>query len=77
MKRAYSLVRFSSWRQSKGQSQRRQAEWSAAWCEKNKCLLDESLHWDKPVSAFRERQPHQGRPSRLPGNDPARPRGEG
>src|SRR5262249_44620440 len=35
------------------QSQRRQAEWSAAWCEHNGCLLDESLHQDKPVSAFR------------------------
>jgi DNA invertase Pin-like site-specific DNA recombinase len=53
MKRAYSLIRFSSWKQAKGQSQRRQAEWSAAWCEHNGCLLDESLHQDKPVSAFR------------------------
>jgi DNA invertase Pin-like site-specific DNA recombinase len=53
MKRAYSLIRFSSWKQAKGQSRRRQAEWSAAWCAKNKCQLDESLKWDKPVSAFR------------------------
>jgi DNA invertase Pin-like site-specific DNA recombinase len=53
MKRAYSLIRFSSWKQAKGQSQRRQAEWSAAWCAKHKCRLDESLRWDKPVSAFR------------------------
>src|SRR5262245_16720394 len=53
MQRAYSLIRFSSWKQARGQSQRRQAEWSAAWCDKNGCLLDESLHQDKPVSAFR------------------------
>jgi DNA invertase Pin-like site-specific DNA recombinase len=53
MKRAYSLIRFSSWKQAKGQSQRRQAEWSAAWCAKHGCRLDESLRWDKPVSAFR------------------------
>jgi DNA invertase Pin-like site-specific DNA recombinase len=53
MKRAYSLIRFSSWKQAKGQSQRRQAEWSASWCGKHHCLLDESLKWDKPVSAFR------------------------
>jgi DNA invertase Pin-like site-specific DNA recombinase len=53
MRRAYSLIRFSSWKQAKGQSRRRQAEWSAAWCATNKCQLDESLKWDKPVSAFR------------------------
>jgi DNA invertase Pin-like site-specific DNA recombinase len=53
MRRAYSLIRFSSWKQAHGESYRRQAEWSAAWCDKNDCHLDTSLHADKPVSAFR------------------------
>src|SRR5262245_35717831 len=53
MKRAYSLIRFSSWKQAQGQTRRRQAEWSAAWCAQHKYQLDESLRWDKPVSAFR------------------------
>lgn len=60
MKRAYSLVRFSSWKQAKGQSQRRQREWSAAWCAKHRHQLDESLKWDKPVSAFRGRNRTRG-----------------
>jgi DNA invertase Pin-like site-specific DNA recombinase len=54
VKRAYSLIRFSSWKQAKGQSWRRQLEWSAAWCDRNGFLLEESLHQEKkPVSAFR------------------------
>lgn len=53
MPEAYSLIRFSSWKQAFGQSQRRQAEWSAEWCEKNGCQLNESLRSGKPVSAFR------------------------
>jgi DNA invertase Pin-like site-specific DNA recombinase len=53
MKRAYSLVRYSSDKQKAGDSRRRQMAWSKAWCERNRCLLDESLHWDRPVSAFR------------------------
>src|SRR5262245_25627025 len=53
MKRAYSLIRYSSLKQKAGDSRRRQMAWSAAWCERNRCLLDESLHWDRPVSAFR------------------------
>src|SRR5262245_50345528 len=55
MKRAYSLIRFSSWKQVKGQSQRRQIEWSIDWSAKNKHILDEALKPDKlkPNSVFR------------------------
>jgi hypothetical protein len=53
MQRAYSLVRFSSWKQAKGDSRRRQLAWSKEWCERNGAHLDESLHEQKPVSAFR------------------------
>jgi DNA invertase Pin-like site-specific DNA recombinase len=60
MKRAYSIIRFSSWKQIKGQSRRRQAEWSAAWCNKHGYRLDESLKSDKPVSAFRGANTRRG-----------------
>src|SRR5262245_57067578 len=53
VKRAYSIVRFSSWKQAKGESTRRQLEWSSVWAERHGYLLDDSLHQDRPVSAFR------------------------
>jgi DNA invertase Pin-like site-specific DNA recombinase len=60
MKRAYSLIRFSSWRQAKGESRRRQLEWGPAWCERHNYHLDDALHQDRPVSAFRGRQRIKG-----------------
>src|SRR5262249_50723110 len=60
MQRAYSLIRFSSWKQAKGDSRRRQLAWSKAWCARHQCHLDESLHEAKPVSAFRGKNRSQG-----------------
>jgi DNA invertase Pin-like site-specific DNA recombinase len=53
MRRAYSLIRFSSWKQAKGESRRRQMEWGPRWCDKHGYHLDDSLRQDGPVSAFR------------------------
>jgi DNA invertase Pin-like site-specific DNA recombinase len=53
MRRAFSLIRYSSGKQKAGDSRRRQMAWSAALCERHGYLLDDSLHWDRPVSAFR------------------------
>jgi DNA invertase Pin-like site-specific DNA recombinase len=60
MKRAYSLIRFSSWRQARGESRRRQLEWGPAWCERHGYHLDDALRQDGPVSAFRGRQRTKG-----------------
>jgi DNA invertase Pin-like site-specific DNA recombinase len=60
MRRAYSLIRFSSWKQAHGESYRRQAEWSAAVCGRNGWHLDVSLRTDKPVSAFRGKNRTKG-----------------
>jgi DNA invertase Pin-like site-specific DNA recombinase len=57
---AYSLIRFSSDKQKKGDSHRRQLEWSAAWCERNGHTLDTSLKADKAVSAFRGKNRRKG-----------------
>lgn len=56
MRRAYSLIRFSSWKQVKGQSKRRQMEWGEALCLRNGWHLDTSLRCEKPVSGFRGQQ---------------------
>lgn len=49
---AYSYLRFSTFRQIEGDSQRRQLEGSREWCEKNGVELVEELQ-DHGVSAFR------------------------
>src|SRR5215475_4816070 len=52
--RAYSYIRFSTLEQRHGDSYRRQAEASRAWCERNGIVLDESLTLhDLGKSAFR------------------------
>jgi DNA invertase Pin-like site-specific DNA recombinase len=61
MKRAYSYIRFSSKKQLKGGSRRRQTKLSAAWCKKHGYTLDESLRLgDLGVSAFRGRNVTDG-----------------
>ncbi len=51
--RAYSYLRFSSPKQSQGDSVRRQTELTLAWCEKHKTVLDTSLRIDRAVSGFK------------------------
>lgn len=51
---AYSYLRFSSPQQATGDSIRRQVEATAAWCQRNKVQLDESIKLrDEGVSAFK------------------------
>jgi DNA invertase Pin-like site-specific DNA recombinase len=53
-KTAYSYIRFSSGRQGKGDSVRRQLEWGEGLCRQKGWTLDENLDLDdKAVSAFR------------------------
>ena len=52
--RAFSYIRFSSKKQQKGESFRRQAEFAVEVCRENGWVLDESLTLnDLGVSAFR------------------------
>jgi DNA invertase Pin-like site-specific DNA recombinase len=61
MKRAYSYVRFSSRKQLKGDSLRRQLKLSSAWCKKHGYALDETLRLeDLGVSAYRGRNVTDG-----------------
>jgi DNA invertase Pin-like site-specific DNA recombinase len=61
MKRAYSYVRFSSKKQLKGDSRRRQLKLSTAWCQKHGYALDETLRLeDLGVSAYRGRNVTDG-----------------
>src|SRR5262245_52797751 len=60
MKIGHSLIRFSSPKQSKGDTIRRQLEWSKTWCERNGVHLDTSLRCDKAVSAFRGKNRAKG-----------------
>src|SRR3954468_13683318 len=54
MSRAFSYIRFSSKKQQKGESFRRQAEFAVEVCRENGWVLDESLTLnDLGVSAFR------------------------
>src|SRR5262249_10293059 len=53
MHTAFSLMRFSSAKQAKGDTIRRQRQWSADWSAKHKYRLDDSLKADKAVSGFR------------------------
>lgn len=59
-KTAYSYVRFSTPDQIKGDSFRRQTEWSVSWCEQNEyTLADLTLH-DLGVSAFKGKNAETG-----------------
>ncbi|WP_435016673.1 recombinase family protein [Tundrisphaera sp. TA3] len=61
MPRIYSYARFSSERQSLGDSTRRQLDASRAWCERNNFVLDESLRiTDSGVSAYRGKNVKEG-----------------
>jgi DNA invertase Pin-like site-specific DNA recombinase len=60
MRTAYSLVRFSSAKQAKGDSWRRQTEWSDAWASKHGYRLDATLRQAKAVSAFRGKNRSKG-----------------
>ncbi len=54
MSRAFSYIRFSSKKQQKGESFRRQAEFAVEVCRENGWVLDETLTLnDLGVSAFR------------------------
>lgn len=59
MKTAYSYARFSSKKQAKGDSLRRQIDRAEKWCSENGYRLDESLV-DKGVSGFRGRNSKKG-----------------
>jgi len=50
---AYSYVRFSDPRQSKGDSYRRQVEVSQSWCDRNGYTLDKEIFFDSGISGFR------------------------
>jgi DNA invertase Pin-like site-specific DNA recombinase len=59
--RAYSYLRFSSPRQSKGDSQRRQDAFIEQICREEKAVLDDSLTLeDLGVSAFRRKNAEEG-----------------
>jgi DNA invertase Pin-like site-specific DNA recombinase len=60
MKTAYSYARFSSKKQEKGDSLRRQIERADKWCREHRYRLDDSLKPDKGVSAFRGRNSKKG-----------------
>ena len=61
MRRAFSYVRFSSTDQAKGDSYRRQTEFSKSYCERHGLLLDDSLNLkDLGVSAFRGANVREG-----------------
>ncbi len=60
MKTAYSYVRFSSRKQAKGDSLKRQEEMAEAWCKENGYRLDDSLKPDKGVSGFKGRNATKG-----------------
>jgi DNA invertase Pin-like site-specific DNA recombinase len=50
---AYSYVRFSSRKQEKGDSIRRQKDMSERYAEKNNMVIDQELFFDDGVSAYR------------------------
>lgn len=59
--RAYSYLRFSSPEQAKGDSERRQTDAAAAWCERNDIQLAEGGKYkDLGVSAFRGKNAETG-----------------
>src|SRR5438270_10068040 len=52
--KAYLYLRFSTKRQRKGNSARRQTKWAQRWCDRKGITLDESLTIADPgVSGFR------------------------
>lgn len=54
MATAYSYIRFSSVKQGKGDSARRQREWAIQWCEDNNHTLDTTLRLkDCGISAWK------------------------
>ena len=58
---AFSYIRFSTPEQLKGDSLRRQLEWSEAYCRQHKHTLDTSLKLrDLGVSAFKSRNKEKG-----------------
>jgi DNA invertase Pin-like site-specific DNA recombinase len=52
MRRAYSYIRFSSKKQEKGDSVRRQKSLAEKYCEENDLILDDTLKVDDGISAF-------------------------
>jgi len=60
MTKAYSYIRFSSKKQEKGDSVRRQEELSKRYCDKNNLILDDSLKVDDGISAFKGDNKHFG-----------------
>ena len=52
MRRAYSYIRFSSKKQEKGDSLRRQKSLAEKYCEENNLVLDNTLKVDDGISAF-------------------------
>lgn len=57
---AYSYVRFSTPDQIKGDSLRRQTEWSVEWCEKNEYILNDLTLHDLGVSAYKGKNAETG-----------------
>lgn len=58
---AYSYLRFSSAKQAKGDSRRRQEQYAVDVAKRNKWILDQSLHLsDSGVSAFRGKNASTG-----------------
>jgi DNA invertase Pin-like site-specific DNA recombinase len=60
MQTAYSYVRFSTPEQSKGDSLRRQMEASRSYAKAHGLTLDESLHPDSGISAYRGKNRTEG-----------------
>ncbi|MFM8341946.1 MAG: recombinase family protein [Methylomonas sp.] len=52
MRRAYSYIRFSSKKQEKGDSVRRQKSLAEKYCDENNFILDNTLKVDDGISAF-------------------------
>ncbi len=61
MATAYSYVRFSSKKQSKGDSLRRQREWAETYCAEHGHTLDRSLKLeDLAISSFKGKNAETG-----------------
>jgi len=63
---AYLYVRFSTKRQSKGNSEARQVGWAKKWCKKNDVQLDEQRDYaDRGCSSYRGKNRTKGGLSRF------------
>ncbi|QTE82722.1 recombinase family protein [Shewanella algae] len=58
--KAISYIRFSTPKQAKGDSYRRQIEAARAYCAQNNLELDESILFDAGVSAFKGKNAYEG-----------------